>query len=58
KLFTQVVKTAFNQRRKMLSNSLKSLLPDHLPQDVPLLKKRPEQLSVQDFIELTGWIVE
>jgi 16S rRNA (adenine1518-N6/adenine1519-N6)-dimethyltransferase len=53
-----VVKTAFNQRRKMLSNSLKSLLPDHLPQDVPLLKKRPEQLSVQDFIELTGWIVE
>jgi 16S rRNA (adenine1518-N6/adenine1519-N6)-dimethyltransferase len=53
KLFTQVVKTAFNQRRKMLSNSLKSMLPDDMPKDLPIFKKRPEQLSVQDFIELT-----
>ncbi|MDR0814597.1 MAG: 16S rRNA (adenine(1518)-N(6)/adenine(1519)-N(6))-dimethyltransferase RsmA [Bacteroidales bacterium] len=53
KIFTQVVKTAFNQRRKMLSNSLKSLLPDNTQKNLPIFSKRPEQLSVQDFIELT-----
>ncbi|MDR1865753.1 MAG: 16S rRNA (adenine(1518)-N(6)/adenine(1519)-N(6))-dimethyltransferase RsmA [Bacteroidales bacterium] len=52
KLFIQVVKTAFNQRRKMLSNSLKTLLPDG-KKDIRMLCQRPEQLSVQDFIELT-----
>jgi 16S rRNA (adenine1518-N6/adenine1519-N6)-dimethyltransferase len=56
KLFTQVVKTAFNQRRKMLSNSLKTLLPDNVQRDLPIFSKRPEQLSVQDFIELTQWM--
>ena len=51
-LFFRVVKTAFNQRRKILSNSLKSLLPvDHVTN--PILSKRPEQLGVQEFIELT-----
>lgn len=53
-LFKQIVKTAFNQRRKTLRNSLKSLLP---PEEksllVELLNKRPEQLSVEDFVELT-----
>ena len=55
KLFKTVVKTGFNQRRKMLRNSLKSLLPDEraLPDD-PLLTKRPEQLSVAQFEELTN----
>ena len=54
-LFFRVVKTAFNQRRKMLSNSLKSLLPtDHAPN--AMLSKRPEQLDVQDFVELTRFI--
>ncbi len=54
-LFIRVVKTAFNQRRKMLSNSLKSLLTAGSA-DNPMLSKRPEQLSVQDFIELTTYI--
>ncbi len=54
-LFVRVVKTAFNQRRKMLSNSLKSLLPVDRVNN-PILTKRPEQLSVQDFIELTNYV--
>ncbi len=48
KRFKQVVKTAFNQRRKMLRSSLKSLLSDEL-KTKELFTKRPEQLSVQDF---------
>jgi len=53
KLFFSVVKTAFNQRRKMLRSSLKSFnLSDSLKEDV-IFAKRPEQLSVNDFIELT-----
>jgi len=54
-LFFRVVKTAFNQRRKMLSNSLKSLLPEKHA-DYIILSQRPEQLAVQEFIELTQWI--
>lgn len=55
KLFKSVVKTGFNQRRKMLRNSLKSLLPDEsrMP-DNPLLNQRPEQLSIAQFEELTN----
>jgi 16S rRNA (adenine1518-N6/adenine1519-N6)-dimethyltransferase len=53
KLFFRVVKTAFNQRRKMLRGSLKSFnLSDTLKED-PIFAKRPEQLSVQEFINLT-----
>ena len=53
KLFFSVVKTAFNQRRKTLRNSLKTLnLSDKLREDA-IFAKRPEQLSVQAFIELT-----
>ncbi|CAL2062420.1 16S rRNA (adenine(1518)-N(6)/adenine(1519)-N(6))-dimethyltransferase RsmA [Tenacibaculum sp. 190524A05c] len=56
KLFIRVVKTAFNQRRKMLRSSLKSMnLSDNLKQD-PIFAMRPEQLSVQEFIELTDKI--
>lgn len=51
KLYKQIIKTAFNQRRKMLSNSLKSILLN-LDAEVPYLKKRPEELSVEQFIEL------
>lgn len=51
--FVEVVKAAFNLRRKMLRNSLK-LICDELPEKYA--DKRPEQLSVQDFIELTGII--
>jgi 16S rRNA (adenine1518-N6/adenine1519-N6)-dimethyltransferase len=53
KLFFRVVKTAFNQRRKMLRSSLKSFnLSDALKEEL-IFTKRPEQLSVDDFIELT-----
>ena len=48
-LFTEIVKTAFNQRRKMLRNSIKSI-SDNV--SVEFAEKRPEQLSVNDFIEL------
>ena len=68
RLFRRVVKTTFNQRRKTLRNNIRPLLAqldaeqrerglqphDHtewLAQ--PLFQKRPEQLSVQDFIQLT-----
>lgn len=50
--YKNLIKTAFNQRRKTLRNSLKSYnLPDILKEDV-IFAKRPEQLSYQDFIEL------
>jgi len=52
KLFFRVVKAIFNQRRKMARNSLKSMLGD-LKIDHVLLTKRPEQLSVKNFIEIT-----
>ncbi|HSD14584.1 MAG TPA: 16S rRNA (adenine(1518)-N(6)/adenine(1519)-N(6))-dimethyltransferase RsmA [Flavobacterium sp.] len=53
KLLFNVVKTAFNQRRKTLRNSLKSLnLSDNLRED-SIFDLRPEQLSVEQFIELT-----
>ncbi|HEX4887660.1 MAG TPA: 16S rRNA (adenine(1518)-N(6)/adenine(1519)-N(6))-dimethyltransferase RsmA [Luteibaculaceae bacterium] len=49
--FKTVVKTAFNQRRKTLRNSVKSL-NSQLVND-PILDKRPEQLGVEEFIYLT-----
>jgi 16S rRNA (adenine1518-N6/adenine1519-N6)-dimethyltransferase len=56
KLFFRVVKMSFNQRRKMLRGSLKSMhLSDTLRED-PIFTKRPEQLSVQEFINLTAKI--
>jgi len=52
----KVVKTAFQQRRKTLRNSLKTFnLSESLREDV-IFDKRPEQLSVQQFIELTSRI--
>lgn len=58
-LFKQVVKTTFNQRRKTLRNSIKPILGKDcsLTQD-PLFDKRPEQLSVQQFIDLTNMVEE
>ena len=56
KMFFRVVKTAFGQRRKMLRSSLKALnLSDELRQ-TELFTKRPEQLSVKEFINLTSLI--
>ncbi|MFG6685092.1 16S rRNA (adenine(1518)-N(6)/adenine(1519)-N(6))-dimethyltransferase RsmA [Mariniflexile sp. HNIBRBA6329] len=55
-LFFKVVKTAFQQRRKTIRNSLKTFnLSDNLRED-SIFDKRPEQLSVQQFIELTQLI--
>lgn len=52
----KVVKTAFQQRRKTLRNSLKTLnLSDNLKAN-SIFDKRPEQLAVQEFIELTQLI--
>lgn len=53
KRFKQIVKMSFNQRRKMLRKSLKSLLND-TNKEHEMLTKRPEQLSVTDFVELTN----
>lgn len=51
--FFKVVKTAFNQRRKTLRNSLKSIpVPEKLKEDA-IFARRPEQLSVEEFIQLT-----
>ena len=62
-LFKKVIKATFNQRRKTIRNSIKSLLStlettgkayEALCQArTPLLAKRPEQLSVEEFVELT-----
>ena len=57
-LFKTVVKTAFNQRRKTLRNSLKALLgKENMISTLPVFNLRPEQLSVEEFIELTNLIV-
>ena len=52
KLFFQLVKTAFNQRRKMLRNAVKELFDAATLQD-ELFNRRAEQLSVAEFAELT-----
>ena len=53
KLFFSVVKLAFNQRRKMLRNSVKSFLTEsNLPLVEEYLTMRPEQLDVEDFVKL------
>ena len=53
KLFFRVVKTAFQQTRKTLRNSLKTFnFSDNLKED-SIFDLRPEQLSVEQFIEIT-----
>lgn len=56
KLFWQVVKAGFNQRRKTLRNSLSSLVSREDMNDDPLLDLRAERLSVADFVKLTNLI--
>jgi len=57
-LFFRVVKTAFQQRRKTLRNSLKSLgLSSNLKED-SIFDERPERLSVSDFVQLTQKIAD
>lgn len=58
-LFKRVVKTAFNQRRKQMRNSLRVFgLEDGHTGWADFAKLRPEQLSVQAFFELTDLIEE
>jgi len=58
KLFKRLVKTVFNQRRKMLRVSMKQMFPGVKASEEfmkgELMTKRPEQLSIQQFIELTN----
>lgn len=55
KLFKQVVKTTFNQRRKTLRNSIKPILGKNSPiTEDRIFMKRPEQLSVAEFIDITN----
>jgi 16S rRNA (adenine1518-N6/adenine1519-N6)-dimethyltransferase len=58
-LFKQIVKTTFNQRRKQLRNSIQTILPKDNPLSAdPIFNKRPEQLSVAEFVELTNRVEE
>ncbi|MCD6018179.1 MAG: rRNA methyltransferase [Bacteroidetes bacterium] len=54
-LFFKVVKASFNQRRKTVRNSVKVLSGNHVVESV-YLDKRAEQLSVNEFVELTNSI--
>ena len=58
KLFKHVVKQAFSQRRKMLRNTMKAFFKDSPLLQEDFFKQRPEQLSVEDFIQLTNRIAE
>ena len=55
KLFVNIVKQAFNQRRKTMRNSLRAMLSPTII-DNEVFNKRPEQLSVKEFIDLTNLI--
>lgn len=52
--FKLVVKTSFNQRRKTLRNSVKSITSQEVDSTLEIFNKRPEQLSVNQFKELTN----
>jgi 16S rRNA (adenine1518-N6/adenine1519-N6)-dimethyltransferase len=56
KLFWQVVKAGFNQRRKTLRNALSSLINKEKMTNEPMLDLRAERLSVDDFVDLTNKI--
>ncbi|MCR4959563.1 MAG: 16S rRNA (adenine(1518)-N(6)/adenine(1519)-N(6))-dimethyltransferase RsmA [Prevotella sp.] len=60
-LFRRVVKTTFNQRRKMLRVSLRQMLPAEAPfftVHSALLTRRPEQLTIAEFVQLTNFVAE
>ena len=53
-LFRKIVKGTFNQRRKKLRNSIQQIVGKDSPLlNDPILDKRPEQLSIDEFIDLT-----
>ncbi len=55
-LFFKIVKASFNQRRKTLRNSLKAFITDEQIKGLDIFSKRPEQLSVPEFEQLTQLI--
>lgn len=55
-LFRTVVKTSFGKRRKMLRNTIKSLVNDEQDMKDTFFDQRPERLSLDDFIELTNFV--
>ena len=57
-LFVKVVKASFGQRRKMLRNSLRAVFGQFGGAEHPLFSTRAEQLSVEQFVELTRWVAE
>lgn len=58
-LYKDVIKTSFNQRRKMLRNSLKKFnIADEALEASEFVKLRPEELDVEGFIRLTQWVHE
>ena len=59
RLFKQIVKTTFNQRRKTLRNSISPILEKGHPLSAdPLFNRRPEQLSVEEFVALTNRVAQ
>lgn len=61
RLYKTVIKTTFGQRRKTLRNSVKSLVPPAAVAslaDNEMLTRRPEQLSVSEFVSLTNYIAD
>ncbi|MGP1423439.1 MAG: 16S rRNA (adenine(1518)-N(6)/adenine(1519)-N(6))-dimethyltransferase RsmA [Prevotella fusca] len=62
RLFKRVVKTVFNQRRKMLRVSLRQIFNVAKPTDgfyeQDIMTKRPEQLSIAQFVDLTNMVAE
>lgn len=54
KLFKQVVKTAFNQRRKTLRNALKPMMKEGFDSSDPVFDLRAEKLGVEEFVRLTS----
>ena len=57
-LFIKVVKASFGQRRKMIRNSLKAVFGNFGGEEHPFFSRRAEQLSVEEFVELTKWVQE
>lgn len=60
-LFRRLVKTVFNQRRKMLRVSIRQMFSaDHQPSagfyEQEIMTRRPEQLTIAQFVELTNQI--
>ena len=60
-LFKRVVKTVFNQRRKMLRVSLRQIFDSQHPAtdtfyQLPVMTRRPEQLSIAEFVDLTNQV--